>query len=203
MEIICADAQVGGDTMKTGTIEYHVRELIKLLGDDPDRSGLKETPDRVARAYGELFSGYNEDPDKFFKIFPDEITGNKGLVVEKNISFHSTCEHHMLPFSGVAHFGYVPKNNRLIGASKIVRLVNCFARRLQIQEKMGQQITDCFMENMKPEGCILVLSAKHHCMTSRGVKQSDTDFITSHIAGIFDEHAIRSEFFRIINLSTK
>lgn len=180
-----------------------VSGIIETIGEDPRRPGLKETPMRVARACEEMFSGYKSDPSELFKVFPDEITRTDGLVIERNIAFYSTCEHHMLPFSGMAHFGYTPKDNRLIGASKISRLIDCFSRRLQVQEKLGQQIVDCFMEHMKPDGCMLVLVAKHNCMMCRGIKQADAEFITSHIAGSFEDYALRNEFLHLINLSNK
>jgi GTP cyclohydrolase IA len=180
---------------------HEIKRIIEFIGDNPDRPGLKETPNRVLNAYKEIFSGYNADIPSIFKLFPDEISKSDGLVIERNISFFSTCEHHMLPFNGVAYFGYVPKNGVLIGASKIARLVDAYSRRLQIQERLGQEIINSFMEYMKPEGCMLVLIAKHNCMMCRGVKQANSDYVTSHIAGSFEDTALRLEFLNLISLS--
>lgn len=182
-------------------MENIIRSIIEKIGDDPDRAGLLETPRRVKYAFEEMFSGYKVDISKLFKEFPDEVTSFDGLVIEKNIPFFSTCEHHILPFFGVAHFGYLPDNNVLIGASKISRLIDAYARRLQIQERLGQQIVDSFMEYIKPRGCMLVLSARHHCMMCRGVKNIEAEFVTSHIAGAFEDMALRNEFLNLISLS--
>jgi GTP cyclohydrolase IA len=173
-----------------------IRELIKLCGDDPDRDGLQETPFRVLKAFLEYTEGYHEDPkhhlEKTFDI------QHKGLILVKDIEFFSMCEHHFSPFFGVAHVGYIP-NEKITGLSKIGRMVDGFAKRFQVQERLTSQISAAMEEVLEPAGTMVVVEAKHMCMCSRGTKKSTTSTTTTSIHGIFETHAdLRSEFFSSI-----
>jgi len=174
-----------------------VRELLDTIDPDPDREGLVDTPKRVDKAYNELFQGYDQDPEDILKAtFVDGACDE--MVVLKDIRGHSTCEHHVLPFSYVAHVGYIP-DGKVVGVSKIARLVEVFARRLQIQEKMTTQVADTMVKHLAPVGCMVVVEGQHLCMQARGVKQRDTVMITSAVRGLFrtDEKA-RREFLSLI-----
>jgi GTP cyclohydrolase IA len=173
-----------------------VRRLIQYAGDDPDRDGLKETPDRVVKSYGELFSGYKTDPKSLFKCFDDPSYDQ--MVVLKDVEVHSFCEHHMLPFHGRAHVAYVPKG-RVIGLSKLARLVEVFARRLQVQERLTQQVVQALNEGLGPLGAACVIEAKHHCVCARGVGKQHSTMITSALTGCFlTDGPARAEFFNMI-----
>lgn len=174
-----------------------VREILSLVGEDPDREGLLDTPARVARAYGELLSGYAMDAGQMIRDFSTD--GYDNLVLVKNIPFTSLCEHHMLPFSGVAHIGYIP-NGRLLGLSKLPRILEVYARRLQVQERLTDQVADALAEHLKPLGTICVLSAAHSCMSMRGAKASGTTTVTSALRGVFlEDRAARAEVMGLIN----
>lgn len=179
----------------------HIKEVIKLLGDDPDREGLLDTPYRVVKSWEELYSGYETNPEDILQtVFQDNIGDlTDEIVMARNIHFYSTCEHHMVPFHGVCHIGYLP-DKRVVGISKLVRLVEIFARRLQIQEKLTSQIADTLMEELKPQGVGVVIYAQHLCMTSRGVKNHTSEMITSAMRGKFkSQPQTRSEFLMLIN----
>ncbi len=175
-----------------------VRTLIRWAGDDPDREGLLETPNRVVRAYEEFFSGYGQDPaDVLTKTF-SEVDGYDEMVVMNDIRFESHCEHHMVPIIGKAHIGYLP-NKRVVGISKLARLVDVYARRLQIQEKMTVQIADTLQKVLQPKGVAVVVEASHQCMTTRGVHKPGAALVTSRMLGAFrDDAATRREFLAII-----
>lgn len=170
-------------------------QMLKAIGDDPNREGLVETPDRVVRSWGELFAGYSQDPNKLLAKFFH--SPNKAMVICKNISFHSTCEHHLLPFIGQAHVGYLP-NGRVVGLSKLERVVQCFARRLQIQETMTQQIADAIQSALDPLGVMVVVTAQHLCMKARGVRNHSSEMVTSAILGRFEIPEVRAEFLQLI-----
>lgn len=174
----------------------NVRRLIEYIGDDPNREGLKETPNRVIRSYAELFSGYKKDPKDVMKVFEDGACDE--LVLLKDIEFCSMCEHHMIPFTGKAHIAYIP-NGKVIGLSKLARILEIFTRRLQIQERIGQQVTECLMEYLQPKGAACVIEAKHLCMTCRGVGKQHSVMVTSSLTGSFKEDPrSRNEFFSMI-----
>jgi GTP cyclohydrolase IA len=177
--------------------EAAVRTLIRWAGDDPSREGLVDTPGRVARAYGELFAGYEVDPRDYLKRTFEEVGGYDELVVMRDIRFVSFCEHHMLPIVGRAHVGYLP-NNRVVGISKLARVVNGYARRLQIQEKMTADIAACIHEVLQPHGVGVVIEAEHSCMTIRGVNSPGSSLTTSHLIGVVrDDAKTREEFLSL------
>ena len=177
--------------------EQYIYGLLKEMGEDPEREGLKKTPGRVARAMAEITAGYAIDIDKilngaFFKV------NYKEMVIVKDISFYSLCEHHMLPFFGKAHIAYIP-DGRIIGLSKIPRLVEAFARRLQVQERLTVQIADTIFSKLKPKGVGVVLEAQHLCMTMRGVKNATSSATTSSMLGVFQkDNRVREEFLNLI-----
>ncbi|HEX2116286.1 MAG TPA: GTP cyclohydrolase I FolE [Alphaproteobacteria bacterium] len=178
--------------------EEAVRTLIRWAGDDPEREGLLATPSRVVRAYEEWFDGYNSDPDEFLKRTFKETDGYDEMVVLRDIRFESFCEHHMAPIIGVAHIAYLP-DHRVIGISKLARLVEVYAKRLQIQEKMTAQIANCLNEALEPKGVAVVLEATHQCMTTRGVHKSGVSMVTSRMLGAFrDNPTTRREFLSMI-----
>lgn len=173
-----------------------VKTLLKYIGEDPQREGLRETPFRVLKAYREMFSGYQTDPAEVIKTFEDGACDE--IVLCKGIKFFSTCEHHLLPFHGVAHVAYLP-DGKIIGLSKLARLVEVFARRLQVQERLTTQVADALMEHLKPKGAACVVEALHLCMACRGVRQQDSTMVTSALRGAFrDDPATRAEFFQLI-----
>ncbi len=162
-------------------LENAVREILIAIGEDPDREGLKETPQRVARMYEEVFQGLENSPEQFLKIFNDEH--NEEMVVVRDIPMYSMCEHHLLPFVGKAHIVYIPKDGRVIGLSKLARIVDNFARRPQIQERLTSQIADFLMENLDPLGVAVVIEAEHLCMTMRGARAAGAKTKTSALRG--------------------
>ena len=181
--------------------EAKVREAVKLLlegiGEDPEREGLKETPDRIARMYTELMAGYDADvATHLSRSFSAE---GKEMVLEKDIVFYSMCEHHMMPFFGKAHIAYIPKG-KVVGLSKLARTVEAFARRLQIQERMTDQIADAIMKELDPEGVIVMIEAEHLCMTMRGVKKPGSVTTTVVTKGVFkDNERLENLFFKLLN----
>jgi GTP cyclohydrolase IA len=178
--------------------EAAVRTLIRWAGDDPDREGLLETPARVARSYGEFFSGYDLDPEAVLLKTFEETGGYDEMVLIRDISVDSHCEHHMVPITGKAHVAYIP-NNRVVGISKLARVVEIFAKRLQIQEKMTVDIATTIDRVLKPQGVAVVIEAAHQCMTTRGVRKSGADTVTSHMLGAFrDAPSTRREFLAMI-----
>jgi GTP cyclohydrolase I len=177
--------------------EAAVRTLIRWAGDDPAREGLLDTPARVARSYRELFAGYEVDPREYLERTFQEVGGYDELVVLKDIRFVSFCEHHMLPVVGKAHVGYLP-TDRVVGISKLARVVRGFARRLQIQEKMTAEIARTIHEVLRPEGGGVIIEAEHSCMTMRGVDVPGASLITSHLIGVVrDDPRTREEFMRL------
>ncbi len=181
-------------------VEDAIRTLIRWTGDDPTREGLIETPKRVARAYEEWFSGYDDDPEEFLRRTFEEVAGYDELVLLRDVRFVSHCEHHMAPIIGRAHIGYLPRN-RVVGISKLARLVHVYARRLQIQERMTAEIANTLDRVLKPHGVAVVVEGMHGCMTSRGVHQSDATMITSRMLGVFrDRPETRQEFLSAIDL---
>lgn len=169
-------------------------ELLTILGENPRREGLKGTPERVADMYEELTSGYSEDPKEILSREFSEVTG---MVVAKDIDFFSLCEHHLLPFYGRVSIGYIP-SEKVVGLSKLVRLVGVYSRRLQLQERMTKQIADAMNHNLKPRGVIVVVQARHLCMEMRGVKNAP-DIVTSEIRGQFERYETRNEFLSMLN----
>ena len=177
--------------------EAAVRTLLRWAGDDPNREGLIETPARVARSYRELFSGYDSDPRAYLERTFDEVGDYDQLVVLRDIPFVSCCEHHMLPVIGRAHVGYLP-HRRVVGISKLARVVHGFGRRLQIQEKMTAEIGQTIEDVLRPKGVGVVIEAEHSCMTLRGVNTRGSQLITSHLTGVIrDDPRTREEFLRL------
>jgi GTP cyclohydrolase I len=174
--------------------EAAIRLLIEWAGEDPDREGLRDTPARVARSYRELFSGYATDPREYLKRTFEEVGGYDELVILKGIPVVSFCEHHMLPVTGRAHVGYLP-NKRVVGISKLARVVEGFARRLQIQEKLTAEVAEAIQDILEPQGVGVVIEAQHNCMTLRGVKTPGTLLTTSKLLGVIrDDPRTREEF---------
>jgi GTP cyclohydrolase I len=180
--------------------EDAVRTLIRWAGDDPEREGLLDTPARVARAYEDWFSGYAQRPHDYLSRTFEEVAGYDEIVLLRDISFESHCEHHMAPVIGRAHIGYLPRN-RVVGISKLARLIDVYARRLQTQEKMTAEIASCLVDVLKPRGVGVVIEATHQCMTTRGVHKKGVSMVTSQMLGVFRTHSeTRAEFLTAINL---
>ena len=177
-------------------MQTEIKKIIEQIGENPNREGLLETPKRVEKAYQEIFAGYNINPEDLMKTFQEGTC--KEMVILKNCEFYSTCEHHMFPFFGHISIGYLP-NKKVIGISKLARLVDCFSKRLQIQERMTSQIADCIMENLDALGVIVVCEGVHFCMTSRGVRKQNTSMVTSAVRGVFEDNMnSRQEFLALI-----
>jgi len=180
-----------------------VKTLIEWAGDDPSREGLIETPDRVIRAYKEFFAGYEEDPEQVLEKTFEEVEGYDDAVIVRNIRVESHCEHHMVPIIGVAHVGYIP-NKRVVGISKLARIVDIFGKRLQTQETMTAQIADTIQRVLDPKGVAVVIDAGHQCMSTRGIHKTESSTITSRMLGIFrDKAETRAEFMNLINSPKK
>ena len=176
-----------------------VRTLISWAGDDPDREGLIETPDRVVRSYNEFFAGYKEDPEKVLGKTFEEVEGYDEVVIVRNIRVESHCEHHMVPIVGVAHVGYIP-NKRVVGISKLARVVDIYGKRLQTQETMTALIADTIHRVLEPKGVAVVIDANHECMSTRGIHKTESSTITSRMLGSFrDNIETRAEFMNLIN----
>ena len=196
-----SDSHLGTTTREQA--EDAVRTLMEWIGENPDREGLLGTPGRVARAYRELFSGYGENPKEILRRTFEEVDGYDEMVVLRDIRFESHCEHHILPIIGRAHVAYLP-SRRVIGISKLARIVDIYARRLQIQEKLTVQIADTIDEVLKPKGVAVVVEAAHECMTTRGVHKSGVSMVTSRMTGDFRSDAsTRREFLNIIGNPSK
>jgi GTP cyclohydrolase I len=179
--------------------EQAVRTLLRWAGDDPERDGLRETPARVVRSYEEFYKGYEQDPESILLKTFEEIEGYDEMIVLRNIRFESHCEHHMAPIIGHAWVGYIP-NGRVVGISKLARVVESFAKRLQIQEKMTAQIANTIEKVLQPQGVAVVIKAEHHCMTTRGVHKPGTDLVTSRMLGAFRDNALtRQEFLSMVD----
>lgn len=179
-------------------IREAVRLMLEGIGEDPDREGLRETPDRIARMYEEIFAGMKADgKEELSKVFSAE---NSEMVLEKDITFYSMCEHHMLPFYGKAHVAYIP-DGRVVGLSKLARTVEVYAKRLQIQERMTGEIADTVMEYLAPKGVMVVVEAEHMCMTMRGVKKPGSKTVSIATRGVFaDDETLRSRFFQMLQV---
>jgi len=178
-----------------------VRELLRWIGEDPDRKGLLKTPDRVLKSFGDWFGGYQQDAAEILGSSFPEAGGYSEMVALTDIDFESHCEHHMAPFIGRAHVAYIP-DGRVVGVSKLVRVVNVYAKRLQVQEKLTQQIANCINEVLQPRGVAVVLEAQHECMTTRGVYKPNIKMTTSTMFGVFrDSDATRAEFLSMIRSS--
>jgi len=179
--------------------EAAVRTLLRWTGDDPDRDGLRETPSRVVKAFEEYFGGYSQDPEAILQKTFEETEGYDEMIVLRGIRFESHCEHHLAPIVGRAWVGYIP-NGRVVGISKLARVVDAYAKRLQIQEKMTSQIANAIQNALSPQGVAVVIKAEHHCMTTRGVHKPGTDMVTSRMLGVFRDNAItRQEFLSMID----
>ena len=176
------------------------RGLLRWAGDDPSREGLVDTPARVARAYEEFFCGYNEDPAAMLARTFEEVEGYQDMVMLRDIELQSHCEHHMVPISGKAHIAYLP-NKRVVGISKLARVMDGFAKRLQTQETMTAQIANCIQTALELKGVAILIDAKHQCMTTRGVKKPSVSMVTTQFTGIFSEdEGLRERFYRHIQL---
>ncbi|MGE0582727.1 MAG: GTP cyclohydrolase I FolE [Steroidobacteraceae bacterium] len=181
--------------------EDAVRTLLRWAGDDPGREGLLDTPRRVVEAYGDWFSGYSIDPGEYLRRTFEEVAGYDEMIVLRNIGFESHCEHHMAPIIGRAHVGYLP-TDKVVGISKLARVVEGFARRFQVQEKMTAQVATCIEEVLKPRGVGVVIEAAHECMTTRGVHKRGVSMVTSRMTGIFREDPrTRAEFLQFIDMA--
>jgi len=179
--------------------EEAIETIIKWIGENPDREGLKSTPGRVIKAYKEYFQGYNEDPSKYLMKTFTEVDGYDDMVIEKNISLRSHCEHHMAPIVGFVHVAYIP-SKKVVGLSKLARVVDAFAKRLQTQERLTMQIAKTIMDVLQPRGVAVTIDATHQCMTSRGIKKENTTTITNYFLGAFkDDLSFQNRYLRYIN----
>ena len=181
--------------------EEAIKTIIEWIGENPDREGLKSTPKRVAKAYREYFSGYNDNPANYLKKTFTEVEGYDDMVVEKNISLHSHCEHHMAPIVGVAHVAYVP-SKKVVGLSKLARVVDAFSKRLQTQERLTMQVAKTIMEVLKPRGVAVTIDATHACMTDRGIKKEKATTVTNYFLGVFkDDLGFQNRYLKYISKS--
>ena len=179
--------------------EQAIRTIIEWIGEDPEREGLKSTPQRVVRAYKEYFQGYSEDPTKHLSKTFTEVDGYDDMVIEKNISIRSHCEHHMAPIVGVAHVSYIPAK-KVVGLSKLARVVEVFSKRLQTQERLTMQIAKTIMSVLQPRGVAVTVDATHQCMTNRGIKKETTTTVTNYFLGAFkDDLSFQNRYLRYIN----
>ena len=180
--------------------EEAVRTLLRWSGDDPTREGLLDTPERVVKAYREWFGGYAVDPGEYLQRTFEEVAGYDEMVVLRGIDFESHCEHHLAPIIGRAHVGYLP-TDRVVGISKLARVVETFAKRLQVQEKLTAQIAQCIQDNLHPAGVAVLIDAVHQCMTTRGVHKRGVSMVTSQMLGVFrDDPRTRLEFLQFIGI---
>jgi len=178
-------------------IESAIKMILEAIGEDPQREGLVKTPERVAKMYEEIFSGLKTDPADYLKVSFTEY--HDELVLVKDIPIYSMCEHHLLPFFGKAHVAYIPKDGKVLGISKLVRVADCYAHRPQLQERLTSQIADCIFDNIKPHGVGVVIQAEHMCMTMRGVRKPGAVTITSAVRGIFETRTqTRAELMSLI-----
>ena len=179
--------------------EEAIRTIIQWIGEDPEREGLKSTPKRVIRAFKEYFQGYKEDPASYLKKTFTEVEGYDDMVIEKNISIRSHCEHHMAPIIGVAHVAYIP-SKKVVGLSKLARVVEAFSKRLQTQERLTMQIAKTIMHVLQPRGVAVTIDAAHQCMTNRGIKKEKTTTVTNYFLGAFkDDLSFQNRYLRYIN----
>ena len=179
------------------------KTILRWIGDNPDREGLVETPKRVVKAYEQFFEGYNQDPEEILTKTFEEVEGYDEMVIVKDIRLESHCEHHIVPILGKAHIGYIP-NNRVVGISKLARIVDVFGKRLQTQETMTSQIANVIQKVLDPKGVAVVIDASHQCMTTRGVHKPESSTVTSAMKGVFKENAVtRNEFLSFVTLPKK
>jgi GTP cyclohydrolase I len=180
-------------------VEEAFRTVLKWIGEDPDRDGLRETPNRVRRAFREYFAGYDEDPELVLRKTFSEVDGYDEMIVLRGVTFESHCEHHVAPIIGRAWVGYIP-DKRVVGISKLARVVEIFSKRLQIQERLTAQIANTIEEVLSPRGTAVVVKAAHHCMISRGIHKRGADLVTSRMLGVFrDNPMTRGEFLALVN----
>ena len=180
-------------------VEQAIKTIIKWVGEDPEREGLKSTPRRVIKAYKEYFQGYNQDPAEYLTKTFTEVEGYDDMVIEKNISIRSHCEHHIAPIIGVAHVAYIP-SKKVVGLSKLARVVEAFSKRLQTQERLTMQIAKTIMDVLQPRGVAVTIYASHQCMTNRGVKKENATTITNYFLGAFkDDLSFQNRYLRYIN----
>ena len=189
-----------GQTIDEEAIKTAVVMMLKAIGEDPTREGLRDTPRRIAEMYRELFSGLRRDPAEVLKVSFDE--GHSEMVIVKDIPFYTVCEHHLLPFYGVAHVGYIPRGH-VVGISKLARAVEILSRRPQLQERLTSQVADSVMTTLEPHGVGVVLEGAHLCMTMRGVKKPGSKVVTSAMRGVFKNVATRNEFMSLIRDNTR
>jgi len=179
--------------------EEAIQTIIQWIGEDPEREGLKSTPKRVIKAYKEYFQGYMENPEKYLTKTFTEIEGYDDMIIEKNISIRSHCEHHMAPIIGVAHVAYIP-SKKVVGLSKLARVVDAFSKRLQTQERLTMQIAKTIMDVLQPRGVAVTIDASHQCMTNRGIKKENATTITNYFLGAFkDDLSFQNRYLRYIN----
>jgi GTP cyclohydrolase I len=196
-EVVDAALAAAGSPVDQPRIQRAVREILAAIGEDPDRDGLVDTPQRVARAYAEMFAGLHQDAGDVLSTSFD--LNHQELVLVKDIPFYSTCEHHLVPFHGSAHLGYIPSDEgRVTGLSKLARLVEVFARRPQVQERLTTQLVDAMMEHLSPKGAIVVIECEHLCMSMRGVRKPGARTVTSAVRGQIRETATRAEAMSLI-----
>ena len=187
------------DDISDEKAEEAIRTIIQWIGEDAEREGLLSTPKRVVKAFKEYFSGYHQDPNKFLSKTFTEVEGYDDMVIEKNISIQSHCEHHMAPIVGVAHVAYIP-SNKVVGLSKLARVVEVFSKRLQTQERLTTQIANTIMNVLQPRGVAVTIDAAHQCMTNRGVKKENTTTVTNYFLGAFkDDLSYQNRYLRYIN----
>ncbi len=200
LDIINGEAPGGGvKTVSNAEAEGAFRTILQWIGEDPDRDGLRETPDRLVRSFREYFAGYDEDPEQVLNKTFTEVDGYDEMIVLRGVTFESHCEHHVAPIIGRVWVGYIP-DRRVVGISKLARVVEIFSRRLQIQERLTAQIANAVENALKPRGVAVVVKAAHHCMISRGVHKRGSDLVTSRMLGVFrDQPMTRSEFLSLVN----
>ncbi len=197
-EILAKDDDLIVERPTRAQAEEAVRTLLRWAGDDPNREGLMDTPRRVTEAYGEWFRGYSADPVDMLQRTFGEVEGYDEMVVLRDIRYESYCEHHMAPIIGVAHIGYIP-TDRVVGISKLARVVDAFAKRLQVQEKMTAQIAQALFDVLEPHGVAVMIEGEHHCMSTRGVHKPGVSMVTSKMLGSFrDDLELRKEFLSVI-----
>ena len=193
------DFKTKGQKISDQTAEEAIKTIIQWIGENPDREGLKSTPKRVIKAFKEYFGGYNQNPESYLTKTFTEVDGYDDMVIEKNISIQSHCEHHMAPIIGVVHVAYIP-SRKVVGLSKLARVVEAFSKRLQTQERLTMQIAKTIMSVLQPRGVAVTVDASHQCMTNRGVKKENTTTITNYFLGSFkDDLSFQNRYLRYIN----
>lgn len=201
MKLVKDTDQLHGKNQKISDekAEEAIKTIIEWVGEDPEREGLKSTPRRVIKAYKEYFQGYKQDPAEYLTKTFTEVEGYDDMVIEKNISIRSHCEHHIAPIIGVAHVAYIP-SKKVVGLSKLARVVEAFSKRLQTQERLTMQIAKTIMDVLKPRGVAVTINAAHQCMTNRGIKKENTTTITNNFLGVFkDDLSYQNRYLRYIN----